>query len=77
MIRAVEALVVLAWFGWSVAATVLYLVQRRRMKGLEEPVLWLPRRERREHARKLLRREDEQWIQQMIERQTGYIEKEK
>lgn len=41
---------------------------RRRMKGLEEPELWLPRKERRAHARKLLQREDDEYQQQMIDR---------
>jgi hypothetical protein len=48
---------------------------RRRMKGLDEPELWLPRSERRAHARKLLKREDEQYEQQMIARLTEVINK--
>lgn len=39
---------------------------RRRMEGLDEPELWLPRRERRAHARKLLKREDEEYMQQQL-----------
>jgi hypothetical protein len=46
---------------------------RRRMKGLDEPELWLPRAERRAHARKLLKREDEAYEQQMISRLTEVI----
>ena len=34
---------------------------RRRLAALDQPELMLPRRERREHARKLLRREEEQY----------------
>lgn len=48
---------------------------RRRMKGLDEPELWLPRSERRAHARKLLKREDEEYQQQMIARLTEVINK--
>jgi hypothetical protein len=46
---------------------------RRRMKGLDEPELWLPRAERRAHARKLLKREDSEYEQQMIARLTRVI----
>ena len=50
---------------------------RRRMKGLDEPELWLPRAERRAHARKLLKREDEAYEQEMIERLSGVIKGER
>lgn len=58
---------------WGVVATVAYYRLRTRLRGLKEPELWLPKAERREHARKLLRREEEQWIQQQIERNTAFI----
>lgn len=58
---------------WAVWITSAYIRLRTRMRGLNEPELWLPKSERREHARKLLRREDEQYITTMIERQTGII----
>lgn len=61
------------WLIIAISLTVYIFALRRRMRGLNEPELWLPRRERREHARKLLRREDEQYITAMIERQTGII----
>jgi hypothetical protein len=47
---------------------------RRRIKGLDEPELWLPRSERRAHARKLLKREDEEYQQQMIARLTAAMQ---
>ena len=47
---------------------------RRRIKGLDEPELWLPRAERRAHARKLLKREDEAYEQQMIARLTAAMQ---
>jgi hypothetical protein len=47
---------------------------RRRMNGLDEPELWLPRSERRAHARKLLKREDEAYEQQMIVRLSEAIQ---
>lgn len=59
---------------WSLIITPLYFNLRRRMRGLNEPELWLPKAEREEHARKLLRREDEQYMQQQIERYTNYIQ---
>lgn len=47
---------------------------RRRMRGLDEPELWLPRSERRAHARKLLKREDDEYEQRMIARLTDVIQ---
>ena len=47
---------------------------RRRMKGLDEPELWLPKAERQAHARKLLKREDEAYEQQMIARLSEAIQ---
>lgn len=55
----------LSVYAWSL---------RRRMRGLNEPELWLPRRERRAHARKLLKREDEEYEQQMIARLTAAMQ---
>lgn len=66
-------LVGVAWFIWSVTVTILWANLTRRLKGLEEPALWLPKAERREHARKLLHRQDEQYEQQMMERLTNYM----
>lgn len=34
---------------------------KRKAKGIDDPVLWLPHAERQEHARKLLAREQEQY----------------
>lgn len=39
---------------------------RRLIKGLDEPELWLPRKEQQAHARKLLQREDDEYQQQLI-----------
>lgn len=73
MIRIGEVLAILvlvAWFGWSMVATALYARQRQLLKGLDNPILLLSRRERRQYARDLL-------MEQLMERQTGYIEKGK
>lgn len=61
------------WLIVSSTLTVYIFSLRRRMRGLNEPELWLPRRERRAHARKLLKREDEQYQQQMIEHLTDIV----
>ncbi len=46
----------------AICLLVFYVIDlRRRIAGLDEPELWLPRRERRAHARKLLRREEDQY----------------
>lgn len=45
-----------------IAALVFHIIDlRRRIASLDEPELLLPRSERRAHARKLLRREEEQY----------------
>jgi hypothetical protein len=62
--------------AWAVTYNVRYVLLKKRVRGLDEPALWLPKAERQEHARKLLAREEASYIQQMIERQTSYIEKE-
>lgn len=60
--------IVLVWLGWTIYSTHQYLHFKRLVEGLHEPELWLPRRERRAHARKLLRREDDEYIQQLTEK---------
>lgn len=60
-IVAVLALIVLL-----IALIIVNARLRRLIKGLQEPELWLPRRERRAHARKLLQREDDEYQQQFI-----------
>lgn len=40
------------------------------IEGLKRPELWLPRKEREEHARKLLKREDDEYQQALVERLT-------
>ncbi len=46
----------------AIALLVFYVIDlRRRIAGLDEPELWLPRRERKAHARKLLLREEQQY----------------
>jgi hypothetical protein len=64
------------WIVYTTWVTIQYARLKRLTKGLKEPELWLPKKERQAHARKLLQREDEQYIQQMIERQTSYMKGE-
>lgn len=61
---------------WAVWATIAWASLKRRMQGLHEPELWLSRKERRAHARKLLAREDEQYRQRLFEEQTEYLNKQ-
>lgn len=68
MARFILMLVVVGIIVWAIYATVRYLHYKRLMEGLHEPELWLPRRERQAHARKLLRREDDEYTQQLVER---------
>jgi hypothetical protein len=65
------------WLLVSSTLTVYIFALRRRMRGLKEPELWLPRRERRAHARKMLAREEEQYRQQVLEELDSFINKRK
>lgn len=62
-----RALLLLAVLGllalvlYSVWVTLSRQAWKRKVKGLNDPVLWLPRSERQAHARKLLAREQEQY----------------
>jgi cytochrome c-type biogenesis protein CcmE len=66
--RLILLLIVLAWIAYTVAITTGYLYRGRVMKGLHEPELWLPRKERQAHARKLLAREDDDYTEKLMER---------
>jgi len=62
-----RALLLLAVLGiialvvYSVWVTLSRDMWKRKVQGMDDPVLWLPRPERQEHARKLLAREQEQY----------------
>lgn len=58
---------------WAVWFTIAYWNLKKRIRGLDAPELWLPRSERREHARKLLQREDQEYQEQMMERLTEFM----
>lgn len=58
-------IVLLVWGWWR-----SFRLQRL-LKGLDKPVLWLPRKERREHARTLLKREQDEYD---LERQQDLID---
>jgi hypothetical protein len=73
MIRLVLMIVVVLWISWTIYATVDRFRLKRRIAGLHEPELWLSRSERRAHARKLLRREDDEYTEKLIERTTQSI----
>lgn len=61
------AVVVVVALALLVAALITTNARLRRLiKGLDEPQLWLPRKERQAHARKLLQREDDEYQQQFI-----------
>ncbi|SHW53742.1 Uncharacterised protein [Mycobacteroides abscessus subsp. massiliense] len=58
---------IIALVAYSVWVTMSRDMWKRKVKGLDDPVLWLPRSERQEHARKLLAREQEQYDMQRQE----------
>ncbi|MBF9350598.1 MULTISPECIES: hypothetical protein [Mycobacteroides] len=58
---------IIALVVYSVWVTMSRDMWKRKVKGLDDPVLWLPRSERQEHARKLLAREQEQYDMQRQE----------
>ena len=45
---------------------VIVVAQRRKMRGLDQPELWLPRKERQAYARELLARERGEYEQETI-----------
>lgn len=62
----VGVIALLALIVLLVALIIVNARLRRLIKGLDEPQLWLPRKERHAHARKLLQREDDEYQQQFI-----------
>lgn len=70
MIRFIAALIEFSLIVWALVAPFWIIALKRRMAGLHEPELWLPRKERRAHARKLLAREDDAYIEQLIRKNT-------
>lgn len=58
---------------YSIIMTLAVIRRGKLIRGLNEPELWLPKDERAEHARKLLRREDEQYENQQLEKYTQII----
>jgi hypothetical protein len=59
----VEVLVPLVVTGIAIGYPIAYYRLKRRVAGLKEPELWLPKRERRAYARKQLERRDEQYME--------------
>ncbi|MGH3953549.1 MAG: hypothetical protein ACRDTI_05885 [Mycobacterium sp.] len=53
----------MALVGYAVYATVRFRDRDRLIEGLNNPVKWLTRKERREHARALLAREQDEYDQ--------------
>lgn len=62
----IAIVVVLALLLFVVALIVANARLRRLIKGINKPELWLPRKEQHAHARKLLKREDDEYQQQLI-----------
>jgi hypothetical protein len=60
-------------------AAVYYGIRYHRLKrlvdGLKDPVLHLPRKERRKHARELVQRESDEYHQRIFEQATAFIQK--
>lgn len=62
----VGVIALLALIVLLIALIIVNARLRRLIKGLDEPQLWLPRKERHARARKLLQREDDEYQQQFI-----------
>lgn len=56
-------LALLALVAYAIYATVRWRERGRLIEGLNDPVKWLSRKERREHARTLLAREQDEYDQ--------------
>lgn len=73
MIKGVLLLDDIVWIA-IIALLVFYIVSlRKRMRGLKEPELWLPRKERQAHARKLLAREEQEYQERMLQHFTEVL----
>lgn len=59
----VVILALIALIGYAIYATVQWRDRQRLIEGLSNPVRWLSRKERREHARALLAREQDEYDQ--------------
>lgn len=68
--------VVLPLAVYAVIATIRYSKLKLLLEGLDNPELWLSKSERREHARKLLRREDDEYTQKLIEKTMSQLKGE-
>ena len=64
----VGVIAVLALIVLLIALIMVNARLRRLINGLEDPVLWLPRKERHAHARKLVQREDDEYQQKLIDK---------
>lgn len=59
----------------AMVALVAYVrVLHSRLEGIDDPVKWLPRSERRDHARKLLAREQAEYDAKVTERAYALID---
>jgi hypothetical protein len=74
MIKAILLADDIVYIAIIIGLTLYALSLRKRMRGLNEPELWLPKKERQAHARKLLKREDEQYQEQMLQHFTEVIQ---
>lgn len=61
------------WLAIIIGQLVYIVSLRKRMRGLDEPELWLPKKERQAHARKLLAREESEYQERMLQHFTEVI----
>lgn len=62
------------WMLIVAVLVIIVLAQRRRLRGLKEPHLLLPRKERQAYARELIARERGEYEQETIARLTRSIQ---
>jgi hypothetical protein len=59
--------------GWAVYVTIRFIQLKRLIAGSSNPIFLLSRRDRRAHARKLLQRQDDEYVQKIIEKTYNHI----
>lgn len=72
--RVLLMLIVVVWIGWTIYATVGFFSLKRLIAGSENPLFLLSRHDRRERARKLLQRQDDEYSQQLIEKTMRHLQ---
>ena len=68
LIKLIPLLLTLAFVTYSIYIWVDRYQLKRTLHGIDHPEMWLPKRERQAHARKLLMRENDEYMDERIKK---------